>query len=152
MPTPGGERESILWTTDELGALAVIRVDTSVYSKPALFKTAYWFTNRCYVFLRSGLAKETIEVELRPKAASDREVLENTCREFCNSLLDQQVRQIAIAETGGVRDLLVRKAFFEGSKRSEPPALKEDESSLPDPGEHSRDDARKIGRITGASL
>ena len=37
--------------TDALGDYARVSIDRQLYSDTAIFKTAYWFTDRFYVFL-----------------------------------------------------------------------------------------------------
>jgi His-Xaa-Ser system protein HxsD len=148
---PGGlsGRDALSWETDELGAVARVLVDTSVYSKTAVFKTAYWYTDRCYLFLSTtDDPADTIQVEVRPKEEASRDELVALCREFCNSLIDQQVRQDVIAETGSIRETLVKKAFFEGGKH--PDSLRSKEDDIPAEGQSYEDDPLKIGRITGA--
>jgi His-Xaa-Ser system protein HxsD len=148
---PGGpsSRDALWWETDQLGAVARVCVDTSVYSKTAIFKTAYWYTDRCYLFLSTpDDPAETIQVEVRPKDELSHKELAALCREFCNSLIDQQVRQDVIAETGSIRETLVKKAFFEGGKQ--PDGLRSKEEDIPTEGQSYEDDPLKIGRITGA--
>src|SRR5262249_39776784 len=116
--------DTINWATDSLGALACLTVDTSIYSKTALFKTAYWHTERFYVFLsRVEGAPSSIQIEIRPKSTMNNEELVAVCREFANNLIDQQTRQDVIVETGNIRDTLIKKAFFEGSLHRDPDAL-----------------------------
>ena len=134
---------------DELGALARVRIDPSVYSQTAIFKTAYWYTDTCFLFLSRLKNGEIIEIEVRPKSKVRRDALVRLTREFCNCLIDQQVRQTVIAETGEIRDVLIRKAFFEGKMRLDPESLRSDESHVPDDDQSYKDDPLGIGRITG---
>jgi len=142
--------DALTFDVDDLGQLANVTVDTSVYSQTAIFKTAYWYTEHCYIFL-SRLDSQRIVVELRPKKDPQREALDALCREFCNAIIDYQVRQAVIAETGGIRDVLVKKAFGEGAKHLDPDALVSGESALPEPDDNYREDPLKIGRLTGDS-
>src|SRR5207248_1965593 len=46
--------KTLMWpgmSTDQLGDYAVVAVDQAIYSEEAIFKAAYWFTDRFYVFL-----------------------------------------------------------------------------------------------------
>jgi len=102
--------------SDELGLLATIAVDPSIYDTETIFRAAYWFTDRFYVYL----AKQSdglITIELRAKSDAESD-LARACADFCNSLIDFRVRRIVASETAGVRDALVTKAFAEGAKRS----------------------------------
>ncbi len=134
---------------DELGALARVRIDTSVYSQTAIFKTAYWYTDTCFLFLSRLKSGEIIEIEVRPKSKVGREALVRLTREFCNQLIDQQVRQTVIAETGEIRDSLIRKAFFEGKTHLDPESLPSDESHVPSDDQSYKDDPLGVGKITG---
>ena len=144
--------EHLSWATDELGSYGRIAVDVGVYSKVAVFKAAYWYTDRCYLFLASGDQPNILNVEIRLKSEkSDPQQLEVLCREFCNNLLDQQVRQDVIAETGKVRDALVNKALLEGRKRLDLDLVRSDESDIPQEGDSSKPDPLSIARATGSS-
>lgn len=92
----------------------ILKVDSTVYSKPCLFRTCYKFTDRCYVFLsRDEDDQKTIITVLSPKAESVD--LNQLSGEFFNELLDQQVRDSLSKETGELRNLIVAQAFAEGN-------------------------------------
>lgn len=99
--------------TDTLGEYAQVLIDRELYGDTAIFKTAYWFTDRFYIFLDST-PDNRLSVELRPKVASPPTSLQVACAEFCNSLLDFRVRGMILNETQAVREALVTKAFMEG--------------------------------------
>jgi His-Xaa-Ser system protein HxsD len=140
-----GTHDALRWATDELGVYACVSVDPAVYTKVAILKTAYWFTDKFYVYLSNG-ADGRILVELRSKVTGTKEELLSACREFCNSVLDHSVRQHVIRETSGVRDSLVRKAFFEA--RSPEAAVKANgnEAFVPREGQGYRDDPLGLGQ------
>jgi His-Xaa-Ser system protein HxsD len=138
--------DAITCAMDELGTFARIVVDLSVYSKTAVFKTAYWYTEHLFLFLSRGERDNTVEIEMRSKEGSNRETLIRFCREFCNALIDQQVRQDVIRETSEIRDVLVRKAFGEGRKHLNPAILRSDESAIPTPRQSYRDDPLGINQ------
>lgn len=53
-------------------------------------------------------------LELIIRAKGNQELcLENIAGEFCNSLIDQSVREIVNNQTQGIRDVIVKKAFSE---------------------------------------
>jgi His-Xaa-Ser system protein HxsD len=99
--------------TDTLGEYAHVLIDRAIYGDTAIFKTAYWFTDRFYVFL-DNTPDNRLAVELRPKVSSPSTDLQTACAEFCNSLVDFRVRTMVLNETKGVREALVTKAFMEG--------------------------------------
>jgi len=117
-PTPRGGVEIVL---DELGEAARLWVDVSVYDRAALFKTAYWATERAFLFLSDG-GEGKILVEIRSKKPHARDA-EQLAREFCNALVDQQTRQIVLSETTLVRDALLTKAFGAGRSHLDPEGI-----------------------------
>ena len=141
----------ISWESDQLGTCAHFLIDESVYSRIAIFKTAYWHTDQYYLFLNRSLENpHCIKVEIRPKKEMDRAELDLSCKAFCNSLIDQQVRQDVIKETGNIRDALVEKAFRDGKKHLNPDDLLSDESFIPNNTDDYKNDLLNIGKITGA--
>jgi His-Xaa-Ser system protein HxsD len=104
--------------TDTLGEYAQVLIDRDLYGDTAIFKTAYWFTDRFYIFLDSTPDKR-LSVELRPKVASPPTSLQAACAEFCNSLVDFRVRGMILNETQAVREALVTKAFMEGIPKTQ---------------------------------
>lgn len=97
---------------DALGSYAKVVIDRRIYGDTPIFKTAYWFTDRFYVFL--GPADEhSLTVELRRKSSEPVD-LASACGAFCNALIDYRVRDIINGETKGIREAIVTKAFMEG--------------------------------------
>lgn len=99
---------------DVLGQYAVVTVDRSLYSDSAIFKAAYWFTDKFYIFLDLA-AEGRIAIELRQKTPDAQHDLTSACRDFCNALIDARVREQVLKETGGIREALITKAFSEGA-------------------------------------
>jgi His-Xaa-Ser system protein HxsD len=101
-----------------------VDLDESVYSRDAVLRTAYWFTDRCYLYIARP-APGSFRVQLKSKALKpdlDAGTLEEVAGEFLNSLLDHQIRRDIESETGRIRELLVAKAFAEaGTLEDTPP-------------------------------
>ena len=98
--------------TDIFGDVASASIDPTVYSEAAIFKAAYWMTDKFYLFIDknpSGFWR--IEIRRKPGCTAD---LQQSCAEFCNALVDFRVRDIVNGETLGIREALVRRAFVEG--------------------------------------
>ncbi|MGQ5490858.1 His-Xaa-Ser system protein HxsD [Thauera sp. ZXT1-4] len=91
----------------------VVEIDASLFDRAAIFKTAYWGTERAFLYLTQDKDAGRIYAELRPKKP-DATDLETVAREFCNALIDQQTRQIVLRETSAERDVLLTKAFGAG--------------------------------------
>lgn len=98
---------------DILGDFARITIDRSVYTDAAIFKSAYWMTNRYHIYLASHPDNHLV-VEIRAKTSSPNDSLQDAAGEFCNALIDYRVRAIVLSETAHIRDALVTKAFMEG--------------------------------------
>ena len=131
---------------DELGIFIVVEVDTTVFDRIAVMKTAYWFTDTHYIFIARGDTPDSLRIELRTKAQTEPGDLELLAREFCNRLLDQQVREMVAAETGEIRDALIKKAFFEGSRHVDPAVLRSDEGAIPARDQSYKDDPLGISK------
>lgn len=82
-------------------------VDLSLYAKEALVGTCYKFTDRFYVHQKtSGNNIEVIFESKDGNAVSDVVV-----KQFCNELIDQQIRYNTNQQFGHIRDLIVEEAF-----------------------------------------
>jgi His-Xaa-Ser system protein HxsD len=99
-------------------------VDDHVYSIEAVLRTAYWFTDRAYIFI-SRPADHALRVHLKTKPAtleSPRHIsIRDVANEFSNALLDNQLRESIEQRTGKIRELLVMKALAEAGVLEEPP-------------------------------
>jgi His-Xaa-Ser system protein HxsD len=106
--------ESIVQSASEITLL----VDETIYSRIAVLKTCYWFTNRCYVFI-SRHDEQHLAVRLSSKRNGIG--LAAIAGEFENALLDHQLRFEIARETATIRELIVAKAFAEGNAIEDPP-------------------------------
>ena len=85
-----------------------IQYDKEFYSKEALLKTAYHFTDRAYVYLGVEDGSFFVDFTAKGGAQFDKEKLEN---EFKNELLAQVIHQTVSKETTVLRELLVARAL-----------------------------------------
>jgi His-Xaa-Ser system protein HxsD len=98
--------------TDVLGDVATVSVEPEVYSEAAIFKAAYWMTDRFYLFIdKRPSGPWLIEMRNKPGSSAD---LQQACAELCNSIIDFRLRDIVNKETLGIREALVKRAFVEG--------------------------------------
>ena len=88
-------------------------IDTTLYSREALFRACYQYTDRCYLFLMPGETPTTIQVLFSSKSPSTD--LAAVAGDFFNLLLDHELRVQLAHETAEVRTLLVAQAFAEGN-------------------------------------
>jgi len=118
---------------------ATIHLNPRVYSKEAILRACYWFTDVAYIRIpESPEDRLVVRVEIKqtaptlanPKPTPVREFI----GEFCNSLLDFELRRQVESETAPVRQLILAKAFSEsGVLESDPPGVVADpvESARP---------------------
>jgi len=85
----------------------IVTIDTRIYPLPALIKTAYWFTGRCFVHLEFQ-NEQTIAVRLKTKPNLP---IQELTGEFTNHLLDQTLREKLSKETEAFRNLIVAHAL-----------------------------------------
>lgn len=83
-------------------------LDTAVYRLTAIKKAAYRFSGRCAVQIRL-IDQQTAEVQLEAATASVD--LQNVRRDFLREVTDQELREVVLEETVGVRNLLLAQAF-----------------------------------------
>lgn len=99
---------------DEHDAVVCVPIDLAVYSRDAVFRACYKYTDRCYLLLRRGEGERLlVDVRRRPSSGSVGVRLVDFAGEFMNELIDQQLRVDLERETRPVRELIVAQAFAE---------------------------------------
>ena len=94
-------------------ATAVLQIDTTLYGVDAVLRACYKYTDRCYLFLaRQPEDEHHIHVYFMSKPKTS---LPDILGEFCNELIDQNIRLALSQEFGPVRELIVAQAFSEGN-------------------------------------
>ena len=87
-------------------------VDMALYAKESLVATCYKFTDRFYIHQQTD--GNAVNVVLESKDGNA--VSEEIAKQFCNELIDQQVRYNTNLQFGHIRDLIVEEAFKPVSK------------------------------------
>ena len=82
-------------------------VDLDLYAREAVVAACYKFTGHFYV--HQQISGEQVSVIFESKDGMD--VTENIIKQFCNELIDQQVRYNTNLQFGHIRDLIVEEAF-----------------------------------------
>ncbi|MFZ3211972.1 MAG: His-Xaa-Ser system protein HxsD [Terriglobales bacterium] len=106
---------------------ATIRLDPRIYSREAILRACYWYARIAYIHLpESRDDRLVIRIKLKqrlPTLANPTPIsIEEFLGEFCNSLLDFELRRQVEAETSSIRQLILAKAFSEsGVLEDEPP-------------------------------
>jgi len=86
-----------------------VAIDTTIYAKDAISAACYKFTGNYYVYQQQSLENDCIDVFFESKDGSS--VTDVIVKQFCNELIDQQVRFNTNQQFGHIRDLIVEEAF-----------------------------------------
>lgn len=86
-----------------------VSVDLNVYSVDAVTATSYKYTDKFYVHQQTT-DENTMNVIFESKD-NNTLVSSETVKQFCNDLIDQQVRVLVNRDFGHIRDLIVEEAF-----------------------------------------
>lgn len=91
-----------------------IKIDTRIYSKDVINSTCYKFLNIHYIYQQiNNTDSNFIDVIFESKNNNS---LEIDLKNFCNELIDQQVRFDINLKFGHIRDMIVEEAFKPVSK------------------------------------
>ena len=87
-------------------------VDMSLYAKESVTSACYKFTDRFYIHQQTDGGNVIVVFESKDGNA----VSDCIVKQFCNELIDQQVRYNTNQQFGHIRDLIVEEAFKPVSK------------------------------------
>lgn len=87
-----------------------ITVEKSIYSNEAIAAACYKYTDRLFVFLQTE-KNDGNSVEIIAESKNGGKIPAMLMKEFCNELIDQQVRYNVNCQFGHIRDLIVEEAF-----------------------------------------
>ena len=90
------------------GCLA-ITVEKSLYSKVAIDAACYKYTDKYHIFQQ--LSKENNCIDILFETKDSVPITDRIVKDFCNELIDQQVRYNTNNQFGHIRDLIVEEAF-----------------------------------------
>lgn len=99
--------------TNPDGSVCIL-LDTNAYSLSALKKAAYKFTNRAAI-LFGELEQSRVQVNFSFSNDKNAEFRQQVVQEFCNEVLDQDLRETIAAETESTRNLILAQAFSKTS-------------------------------------
>lgn len=89
-----------------------LKADLRIYAKEAVNATCYKFTDKFYV--HQELTGDILVVTFESKDGST--ISDETPKQFCNELIDQQIRFDTNKQFGNIRDMIVQEAFKPISK------------------------------------
>lgn len=84
-----------------------VNVDMALYAQQSLVAACYKFTDRFYVHQQTSDCNVIVVFE----AKDGKIITSEIAKQFCNELIDQQVRFNTNQQFGHIRDLIVEEAF-----------------------------------------
>ena len=87
----------------------LLEVNKKIYENEAIMQAAYRFNDKCYIHI-DPISEDAMGVYFKAKETNNID-LEEIADNFCNELIDQQLRLNADKKYSGIRDEIVKKAF-----------------------------------------
>lgn len=88
-----------------------VAIDLSIYAQEAINATCYKYTDKFFVHQQaSSQSEKFVDIVMECKDGGT-SVTQDLIKQFCNDLLDQQVRVEVNSQFGHIRDLIVEEAF-----------------------------------------
>lgn len=95
-------------TKTDKGGFQVV-IDLNLYSKKAITAAIYRYTDKFFVY-QNIMPSDDKQVCVILESKGEK-LDENIVKQFCNDLIDQQLREITTEKYGHIRDLIVEEAF-----------------------------------------
>ena len=89
----------------------VLKLRKQFYEKVAVMAAAYKFTHKCIILIEP-LEEGYVGIFFQAKHNGNPDMVPELINEFCNEVLDQQVRLDLEKRYGGLRDTIVKHAFL----------------------------------------
>lgn len=87
-----------------------ISVDNTLYSKEAIITAIYKFSGLYYIYESVDPNNQNL-INIIFESKDGYSVSDVTPKQFCNELIDQQIREDINKQCGHIRDLIVEEAF-----------------------------------------
>lgn len=87
-----------------------VSVDMSLYNKEVITAAIYKFSHLFYIHQQTDACNQTI-VNVIFESKDSSKVTEDIPKQFCNELIDQQIRYNTNAQFGYIRNMIVQEAF-----------------------------------------
>lgn len=88
----------------------LISVDTSLYAKEVVTAAIYKFSHLFYIHQLTDACNQTF-VNVIFESKDNNKVTEDVPKQFCNELVDQQIRYNTNAQFGHIRNMIIQEAF-----------------------------------------
>jgi His-Xaa-Ser system protein HxsD len=93
------------------GEKLLLKLSKQFYEKPAVMAAAYKFTHKCIILIEP-LEEGYVGVWFQAKNNESLDMVPDLINDFCNEVLDQQVRLDLEKRYGNLRDTIVKRAFL----------------------------------------
>ena len=93
------------------GEKFLLKLSKQFYEKPAVVAAAYKFTHKCTVLIEL-LEEGYVGVWFQAKNNESPDMLPDLINDFCNEVIDQQVRLDLDKRYGSLRDTIFKHAFL----------------------------------------
>lgn len=87
-----------------------VSIDTSLYNKEVITAAIYKFSHLFYIHQQMDTCNQTL-VNVIFESKDNSKITEEVPKQFCNELIDQQIRYSTNAQFGHIRDMIVQEAF-----------------------------------------
>jgi His-Xaa-Ser system protein HxsD len=92
------------------GERFLLTLSKQFYEKGAVMAAAYKFTDKCVIIIEP-IEESYVGVWFQSKSGQDQSKIPELLNEFCNEVLDQQVRLDLEKRYGNLREIIVKHAF-----------------------------------------
>lgn len=86
-----------------------LMVDMRLYTKEAIAAAIYKFSHLFYMYQQ--IVEDTTLISIIFESKEGNVVTDEIPKQFCNELIDQQLRHNVNAQFGHIRDMIVKEAF-----------------------------------------
>ena len=87
-----------------------VPIDTNIYTKEVITAAIYKFSHQFYIHQQTDMSNNAI-INVIFESKDNTKVVIDTPKQFCNELIDQQIRYNTNAQFGHIRDMIVQEAF-----------------------------------------
>ena len=87
-----------------------VSIDTSLYAKEVITAAIYKLSHLFYIHQQTDTCNQTL-VNVIFESKDNSKVTEVIPKQFCNELIDQQIRYNTNVQFGHIRDMIVQDAF-----------------------------------------
>ncbi len=87
-----------------------VSVDLSLYTKDVITAAIYKFSHLFYIHQMTDIENPNF-INVIFESKEDKIVTDDIPKQFCNELIDQQLRHNVNAQFGHIRDMIVEEAF-----------------------------------------